>query len=272
MTGAPPKPIRFGDLGVRLASGLVLACVALADVWMGGLWALALVILLVVLMMWELHRMVTGDGRTPAPAFLLLAAAAALGAVLSVYAGIGAGVAAMLAGAVAVLVLVRPGGAFLAGGLVYVGVPMSALLVFRSDATDGFAIILWLVLVVVAADIGAYFVGRTIGGAKLWARVSPGKTRSGALGGLAFAGLTGVVFSLAAGWNPSRTGALSVGVALASQAGDLLESAVKRRFGVKDSSQLIPGHGGVLDRLDALIGGVWFYGVCALAGVTVNGA
>ena len=106
---------------------------------------------------------------------------------------------------------------------------------------------------------------------KLWPRVSPGKTWSGALGGLAFAGATGIAFGVAVGWSPLRIGLLSLGISIFSQLGDLLESAVKRRFGVKDASRLIPGHGGLMDRLDGVLGGVWFFAVCDSLGLGVIG-
>ena len=141
---------------------------------------------------------------------------------------------------------------------------MGALIVLRDREPEGVLLILWLVLVVVAADVGAYFVGRSVGGPKLWPRVSPGKTWSGALGGLAFAGGRRAALRLrGVGWQPGRASACSsLGIAVCSQLGDLLESAVKRRFGVKDASRLIPGHGGVMDRLDGVMGGVWFFAIC----------
>ena len=151
------------------------------------------------------------------------------------------------------------------------GLAMGALIVLRAKEPEGVWLILWLVLVVVAADVGAYFVGRSVGGAKLWPRVSPGKTWSGAIGGLAFAGLAGVGFGLAVGWNAAWIGVLSLGIAVFSQLGDLLELAVKRRFGVKDASGLIPGHGGVMDRLDGVMGGVWFFGVIDALGLGILG-
>ena len=101
---------------------------------------------------------------------------------------------------------------------------MGALLVFRNREPEGVLLILWLVVVVVAADVGAYFVGRRVGGRKLWPAVSPGKTWSGALGGLAAAGLVGCLFAgLVVGWHPLRIGLLSLGIAVCSQLGDLLE-------------------------------------------------
>ena len=150
---------------------------------------------------------------------------------------------------------------------------MGALLVFRNREPEGVLLILWLVVVVVAADVGAYFVGRRVGGAKLWPAVSPGKTWSGALGGLAAAGLVGCFFAwLVVGWHPLRIGLLSLGIAVCSQLGDLLELAVKRRFGVKDASRLIPGHGGVMDRLDGVMGGVWFFAIADSLGIGTFGS
>ena len=102
---------------------------------------------------------------------------------------------------------------------------MGALLVLRAKEPEGVLLILWLVLVVVATDVGAYFVGRSVGGRKLWPRVSPGKTWSGALGGLAFAGLTGIALRAGGGLVPVRIGLLSLGISVFSQLGDLLEIA-----------------------------------------------
>ncbi|HPG22853.1 MAG TPA: phosphatidate cytidylyltransferase [Amaricoccus sp.] len=271
MTDSRPKPVRFGDLGVRLASGLAILVVALAGVWAGGLWALLLGLVLLLLMLWELHRMVTGDQGFAAPAMLVMAAAAAASAIAT-HAGLPMLALALLLAGAAVLVPFAGGRAvFLGGGLVYMGGAISALLALRAEAPDGLAVILWLVFVVVAADVGAYFVGRSVGGPRLWKRVSPGKTWSGALGGLLAAGLAGLVCALIAGWPPLRVLSISIGVGIASQCGDLLESALKRHFGIKDSSQLIPGHGGVMDRLDALMGGALFYAVLRFLGIAVSG-
>ena len=148
------------------------------------------------------------------------------------------------------------------------GVAMCGLIAIRGREPDGALLILWLVLVVVAADVGAYFVGRRYGGRKLWPRVSPGKTWSGAVGGLLVAGLVGGLFGLAVGWSLPGVLATSLALAVASQFGDLLESAVKRHFGVKDASRLIPGHGGVMDRLDGLLGATWLYLVFQGLGLT----
>lgn len=271
MTPGPAPKVRFADLGLRVASGIALAAIAFVDIWAGGPWATAFISLVLVLMLWEYHRMVTGDGRATSPAFLTAAVLGAAAIAVTSLRGTPSGIATLAVGAVAVAVVGRPRSGWLVAGFVYMGLAMGALIVLRAREPEGVWLILWLVLVVVAADVGAYFVGRSVGGPKLWPAVSPGKTWSGALGGLAFAGLTGVLFGLAVGWSPIRIGLLSLGIAVCSQLGDLLESAVKRRFGVKDASALIPGHGGVMDRLDGVMGGVWFFGVCDALGLGVFG-
>ena len=271
MTAAAPRPVRFADLGLRVASGIALAVIAFLDIWAGGAWAAAFIALILALMLWEYHRMVTGDGRLVAPGFVAAAALGVAAVVVTATWGTPSGIAALAAGAVAVAIAGRPWSSWLVGGYLYMGLAMGALIVLRAREPEGVWLIFWLVLVVVAADVGAYFVGRSLGGRKLWPRVSPGKTWSGAIGGLAFAGVTGMLFGLAVGWSPVRIGLLSLGIAVFSQLGDLLESAVKRRFGVKDASGLIPGHGGVMDRLDGVMGGVWFFGVCDALGLGVIG-
>jgi phosphatidate cytidylyltransferase len=271
MTQAGSRTLRFADLGLRVASGLALAVIALLNVWAGGAWAAAFLAVVLVLMLWEYHRMVTGSEAIAAPSLLIAAVAGVLAIVATAGWGAGTGLAVLAAGAVAVAVAGRPWSAWLTGGFLYMSLAMGALLVLRAKEPEGVLLILWLVLVVVAADVGAYFVGRSVGGAKLWPRVSPGKTWSGAFGGLAFAGVTGLLFGLAVGWSPLRIALLSLGIAVFSQCGDLLESAVKRRFGVKDASRLIPGHGGVMDRLDGIMGGVWFFAICDTLGIGVIG-
>jgi len=271
MSEVPPRPVRFADLGLRVASGLVLAALALLNLWAGGAWAAAFVALALVLMFWEYHRMVTGSQRLAEPSLLLpcLAGVAAIAATARW--GTPAGLLTLAAGTVVVAAATGAQRVWLTAGFLYMALGLGALIVFRGREPEGALLILWLVIVVVAADVGAYFVGRRLGGRKLWPAVSPGKTWSGAIGGLAFAGVTGLVFGLAIGWPPIRVGLLSLGIAVCSQLGDLLESAVKRRFGVKDSSRLIPGHGGLMDRLDGILGGVWFFAICDSLGVGAIG-
>ena len=136
-------------------------------------------------------------------------------------------------------------------GAAYITAAVLAFIALRDIADVGFLSILWAALVVVAADIGGYFAGRIIGGAKLWPAVSPKKTWAGLGGGVVLAFFVGGVFSWATtGTYFYQVCTVSMIAAVLAQGGDLAESAVKRRFGVKDASGLIPGHGGVLDRLD----------------------
>lgn len=133
-------------------------------------------------------------------------------------------------------------------GVIYFGVNTAALLTLRAAPETGFANVLYLLLLVWASDIGAYLAGRALGGPKLAPAISPGKTWSGAAGGL----LAALVVALLFGASPTGL-ALAAGLSIASMLGDLAESAAKRYYGVKDSSQLIPGHGGVFDRLDGVL-------------------
>ena len=138
-------------------------------------------------------------------------------------------------------------------GAVYIALPCGILIWLRQDQQAGMITILWLFLLVWSADTGAYLSGRAIGGPKLAPRISPNKTWAGFIGGVTLAGVVSGIFGHI--WEGDIITLFLWGgvIAIASQAGDLLESAAKRHFDVKDSSSLIPGHGGVLDRVDALI-------------------
>ena len=127
----------------------------------------------------------------------------------------------------------------------------------------GFGWMVWLIAVVVATDVAGYFVGKTIGGPKFWPRVSPKKTWSGTAGGWAAAACVGMAFATHAGFGFAFV-IVSVLASMASQIGDIIESAVKRKFGVKDSSNLIPGHGGFLDRFDGMMGAALFVLIAGL--------
>ncbi len=138
-------------------------------------------------------------------------------------------------------------------GAVYAAAALAASVLVRLDPVWGFPALMFVLLVVWVTDIGGYFAGRGIGGPKLWPRVSPKKTWAGAIGGLVLS--LGVASGFAA-WGIGRLlplVLLATALTIVSQLGDLFESAVKRRFGVKDSSRIIPGHGGLLDRLDGYV-------------------
>jgi phosphatidate cytidylyltransferase len=140
--------------------------------------------------------------------------------------------------------------------LLYAAAALFGAVLVRTDVQSGFVALLFVLLIVWITDIGGYFAGRSIGGPKLWVRVSPKKTWAGAIGG--FAGSLAVAAGFAACGIGRMLPLLLLGAVLSivSQLGDLFESAVKRRFGVKDSSNVIPGHGGLLDRLDGFVAAI----------------
>ncbi|WP_430715253.1 phosphatidate cytidylyltransferase [Rhodopseudomonas boonkerdii] len=145
----------------------------------------------------------------------------------------------------------RPG--WIAIGLVYALAALAASILVRRDAEWGFAALIFILLVVWVTDIGGYAFGRTIGGPKLWPRVSPKKTWAGAVGGTVLSIAVAIGFASSGLGGTVPLALLAVVLTVLSQIGDLFESAVKRRFGVKDSGQIIPGHGGLLDRLDGYV-------------------
>jgi len=143
------------------------------------------------------------------------------------------------------------------GGLAYAALPVMGLVILRKDPEFGLAAVMVILLLVWACDTAAYFVGRSIGGPKLAPRISPGKTWSGFFGGVAASGLVGIT----AGYMVTLASPLTLGLVAAflgavSQGGDLVESAIKRYFSIKDSGNLIPGHGGIMDRLDGVIAAI----------------
>lgn len=257
---APPSLARrFADLKVRIASAAVLAGAGAVAIWLGGVVFAAWVALLAGAIGWE-WRSVThhGGGRCgPDAAYLILAIAGA--ALLAHFMGPGAafwwlgGVLAL--GLAWDMITGQKTAAFwaLVGGS-YCGAAAIALVWLRQFEPYGMTSVIWIILVVAAADVGGYFTGKIMRGPKFWPRVSPKKTWSGMVGGLALAFFLGGLFS----WATSGTYFVEVCfvsalAAMVSQAGDLAESALKRRFDVKDASNLIPGHGGALDRFDGLI-------------------
>ena len=240
----------------RVVSALVLVPVALVAVYLGRpVWD-ALVALMGLLMAWEWARLCEGGrlARVGVAMMIVAVGVVAVGAVAGVVPGL------LIVGIAALLVWVGAklesahNPAWLAAGVVYVCVPCLAMGWSRAIVEDGLATLLWVLAVVWATDTGAYVAGRTIGGPKLAPRISPNKTWAGLIGGMVAAAAVGLAASLLRS-DVAASVAVPVSAALAvvEQGGDLFESAVKRRFGVKDSSQLIPGHGGVLDRVDGLL-------------------
>ncbi|WP_035303966.1 phosphatidate cytidylyltransferase [Brevundimonas aveniformis] len=249
------------DIAIRAGSAAVLAPLAIAGLWLGG-WAFGILMTIaVVLLSWEWAKM-TAPGEAK-----WMAAAVAAGIVIpgiAVYlADISLGLVLLAFGALiafAIAQLVKRPPIDAAYGVFYIGWPL-VLMVWLRISADGGSWIILLFAVTWAADVFAYLVGSLLKGPKLWPRFSPNKTWSGFLGGLVGGTAMAVVLVLTGGggWlhfpGVSLWLAAFIGLsgALATMAGDLWESALKRRYGVKDSGDLIPGHGGLLDRVDGLM-------------------
>lgn len=248
----------MSDLGVRLASALVLGPMVLAITYFGGIAFDVLMLVAAMLFLWEWFSM-TGTRAASAPSLVGQGGLVALG-VLHMFGLPEAGIGVMFLSALAVFAVsgFSKTGRWGLEGALYSGLALYALLVLRSGA-GGLMVTFFLLFVVWATDIFAYFTGRALGGPKLWQRVSPKKTWSGAIGGLVFATAFGAGVAYWAGAHSIFYWALlAAGLSIVSQAGDLLESAIKRRFDVKDSSKLIPGHGGIMDRIDGLVAAAIF--------------
>lgn len=245
---------------MRVLAALVLAPFAIALAYAGG-WLWALLVTLVSIGLFAEWLMVVGAGSAALTGagtlvIAMMGACVAFGALKT------AVVTGLIGGAIVTLIA-RGKFVWAATGFAYASAALLASILVRQDLVHGFAALMLVLLVVWATDVGGYFAGRSIGGPKLWPRVSPKKTWAGAFGG--FAASLAVASGFAAFGIGKAVPLLFVSAVLSvvSQAGDLFESAVKRRFGVKDSSHLIPGHGGLLDRLDGFVAAIlvaWIIG------------
>jgi phosphatidate cytidylyltransferase len=250
MATAPKKPSRWRDFLPRLASALALGPLVIGAAWQGHLYWQALVTLLATVAVVE-WASICGLKLDSPPA---ITAAATLPAAQVAY------FITHLPWAPAAVVLAIANGLawwkrMVGIGLLYIGVGYLSLILLR-DRPGGHANVLFLLLVVWANDIGAYVTGRLVGGRRMAPSLSPGKTWSGAGGGIVCAVFAGLGLALWYGANQAgqfRAEGLAAAVGVLAQAGDLLESAMKRRYGRKNSGELIPGHGGVLDRVDGLL-------------------
>ena len=244
---------KWGDLASRVISAIAMVAVGGAALWLGGFWFAILAIVVSGGMIWELGRML----GAPRPEIMGLLAAGAMAVGHSTSFSLGYLVLAVvpLAGAI---VVTRGRWIFALYGLALSG----AILWLLTTRAEGMAALLWVVLIVVASDILGYFAGRILGGPKFWPRVSPKKTWSGTVAGWLGAAAVGLGFAACGFDGPLGGGAsvviLSALAGVAGQMGDIAESAIKRFAGIKDSSNLIPGHGGLLDRFDALTGAAVF--------------
>ena len=213
MSDQPLAPAR-SNLTLRVISSAVMAPVTIAVAWIGGWLFVLFWAAAACIVLWEWSHLVIGARPVRYATFA----------------------------------------AWMLAGLAYAGVLLLAPLVLRRDPALGFMALIFLFAVVWATDIAAYFAGRAIGGPRLWVAVSPNKTWSGAVGG-ALGGVAAGLAACALGKLDlaPRLAAVAFALSVASQAGDLLESAIKRHFGAKDASHLIPGHGGLMDRLDGFL-------------------
>jgi phosphatidate cytidylyltransferase len=242
------------NLVMRVIAALVLAPLSIAIAYAGGwLWTVLVTLAAIGLYVeWLTIIGAAGERRVVASGVAALAIAG-----LCLATGqIDASLVALALGLAGVAMLSSAQPIWTGGGFFYAAAAQVASVLVRLDQVYGFVALILILLVVWATDIGGYFAGRGIGGPKLWPRVSPGKTWAGAIGG--FAASLVVAAGFAALGQGKTVPLLLLGAALSivSQLGDLFESAVKRRFGVKDSSHIIPGHGGLLDRLDGFVAAV----------------
>lgn len=228
--------------------------ISVGAVWLGSWWFAAFLAVVCAAMCWEWAHLCS-PGRVEVWSVMLVAGAAAplllhpLGFVAVLW---------VVAAAAATLLCLAFAGrlanpAVCIAGLPYVVVGISSAGWLRADPVAGLTTVLWVVSSVVATDVGAYFVGRSVGGPKLAPRISPNKTWSGLFGGMASAGIAGALTGAMIGGQWMLLFIGGVALAVISQAGDLIESSLKRKFKAKDASQLIPGHGGFLDRFDGYL-------------------
>jgi len=241
---------------MRILSALVLAPVALAAVYVGRPVFDLLVLGAALIMAWEWTRL-TGGGRFGWTGFCLTAVCALAVLVVTLEIPILV-LPILLAGATAVCGVAHWRGherpIWAGAGVLYIGLPTTAILVLRSNSDSGLITVLWLLVVVWATDIGAFFAGRLIGGPKLAPKISPNKTWAGLAGGILLAGTAGAVLAGIVDSANATVPAVAGGLfAVVAQTGDLIESGIKRIFGVKDASDLIPGHGGLMDRVDGIV-------------------
>lgn len=244
-------------LRTRVIFGLLMAVIAIAAVALGDRVFALFVGAASVILAWEWTRL-CGEGRFGRTGLIVALAMLAV-VLLAFFDRLALALAtAMLAAPVAFASArrgLRTNPVWVAAGTIYVGVPVAALIWLRGHDASGERLIFWLLTSIALTDIGAYFAGRLIGGPKLAPRISPKKTWAGLVGAMIASAIVGAGFARFDPTAPAIAVLAIAGAALAviGQIGDLVESWVKRHFGVKDSSRLIPGHGGLFDRVDGLI-------------------
>jgi phosphatidate cytidylyltransferase len=241
------------DFPMRLLSGSVMAAGAAILTAAGAMPFAILVVALGLVVSWEWGRLVNGREQGTVLAVQIGTTAAA--GLLAALGYVALGLLALPIGAILATVLsLGRNSVFSAVGVFYAGFPTVALIWLRSDPSYGLLAAVFVILVVAAADTAAFLSGRLLGGPLLWERISPKKTWAGLAGALLAGAVVGMLFSFAiSGSTTLRLAVTGAALALVAHAGDLAESALKRRFGAKDAGSIIPGHGGVMDRVDGIV-------------------
>ena len=274
MTDSKATPAAMAEQGsrnllVRVAAALVLAPVAIAIAYAGG-WPWAVLVTLAAIGLYVEWLTIIGVAREARIAGSGAVALAIAGVCLATT-RIDAALVVLALGLAAIALLSPRQRIWATAGYCYAAAAEIASVLVRLDQVYGFVALILILLVVWVTDIGGYFAGRGLGGPKLWPRVSPKKTWAGAIGGfVASLAVSGGFAAFGLG-RPGSFLLLGAALSVVSQAGDLFESAVKRRFGVKDSSHIIPGHGGLLDRLDGYVAAVVIAAIFGLLRGGVDG-
>jgi phosphatidate cytidylyltransferase len=276
---APAAAAELGarNLLTRVIVALVLAPTAIAIAYAGG-WLWTALVTLAAIGLYVEWLAIVGNARSTRVVVAGVATLAIAGLCLAL-GRIEASLVVLMLGLVVVGAVTPERRIWAIAGFGYAAAAELASTLLRLDPKMGFTALMFVFLVVWVTDIGGYFAGRGIGGPKLWPRVSPKKTWAGALGGFVASLVVAAGF---AALDPNKadpqlmlqmTSLLLLGaiLSIASQLGDLFESAVKRQFGVKDSSHIIPGHGGLLDRLDGFVAAVALAGIFGLLHGGVDG-
>jgi phosphatidate cytidylyltransferase len=239
---------KWSDLGVRTLSAVILVPLVLGIVWRGGFLFTGFVVALGILMAIEWVKISFGGNKVQLLIHEVAAASVIMGSIkLSV-------LALVILSGLSMFAQRKDGLSFWKSiGVFYIGLPVLALSLLRDDTEFGLTAVVWCMVIVWSADVMAYFFGRIIGGPKLAPRISPKKTWAGMLGAMVGAVLASWLLTQYSHMNVWPLAGLAAAFALVEQGGDIFESAFKRHYGVKDSGHLIPGHGGVLDRIDGLI-------------------
>jgi phosphatidate cytidylyltransferase len=267
---AAPAAVAGGDqrnLLMRIAAALVLAPLAIGAAYAGG-WYWTVLATLGAIGLFVEWLAVTYTARN-VPVSAAGVVALVLSAPFLAIGNVNAALVVLALGLVAVAFRATEPRIWAVAGFLYAAAAQVAALLVRLDQAKGLSALILVLLVVWATDIGGYFAGRAIGGPKLWPRVSPKKTWAGAIGGFVASLLVAIGFSASDLGKTLPLVILAAMLSVAAQLGDLFESAIKRRFGVKDSGHIIPGHGGVMDRLDGFVAAIV---LAAIFGVLRGGA